>query len=107
VNISHEATKGGVAAEAAGALATEIEGLGGLTLKGLMGMASPADEVARQRAEFGTLKSLFDRLVAEGHAIDTLSMGMSQDFEAAIAEGATMVRVGTAIFGERERKRAA
>jgi uncharacterized pyridoxal phosphate-containing UPF0001 family protein len=88
-------------------LATEIEGLEGLELKGLMGMASPSEDVARQRAEFGMLKSLFDRLVAEGHAIDTISMGMSQDFEAAIAEGATMVRVGTAIFGERERMRAA
>jgi len=101
VNISHEATKGGVTAEAAPALAGEIAGLEGLQLRGLMGMASPILDVAIQRPEFASLKALFDRLGAGGHRLDTLSMGMSQDFEAAIAEGATMVRVGTAIFGER------
>ena len=108
VNISHEATKGGVTADAAPAIAGEIASLEGLRLRGLMGMASPAPEVAAQRAEFASLKALFDRLGTGGHhQLDTLSMGMSQDFEAAILEGSTMVRVGTAIFGERERKRAA
>jgi uncharacterized pyridoxal phosphate-containing UPF0001 family protein len=72
-----------------------------------MGMASPTSDVARQRTEFASLRRVFESLVAEGHRLDTLSMGMSQDLEAAIAEGATMVRVGTAIFGEREGKRAA
>ncbi len=66
-----------------------------------MGMASATPDVARQRTEFATLRAVFENLVAKGHRLDTLSMGMSQDFEAAIAEGATMVRVGTAIFGER------
>jgi len=101
VNISHEATKGGVSVDEAPALASEIAELPALALRGLMGMASPTDDVSRQRAEFASLRVVFEDLVARGHRLDTLSMGMSQDFEAAIAEGATMVRVGTAIFGER------
>jgi pyridoxal phosphate enzyme (YggS family) len=107
VNISHEATKGGIAADAAPALAAEIAGLPALRLRGLMGMASPTPDAARQRTEFRSLHAAFDALAARGHRLDTLSMGMSQDLEAAIAEGATLVRVGTAIFGARERKRAA
>jgi PLP dependent protein len=101
VNISDEATKGGVTPDEAPALARDIAGLPGVRLRGLMGMASPTVDVARQRGEFARLRELFARLAAEGHPLDTLSMGMSQDLEAAIAEGATMVRVGTAIFGER------
>jgi len=107
VNISQEATKGGVRADEASALADEIADLEGIRLRGVMGMASPTEDVKRQRAEFASLRRVFDELVSGGHALDTLSMGMSQDFEAAIAEGATMVRVGTAIFGERDKKRAA
>ena len=107
VNISSEATKGGVPPEAAPALAAEIAPLDGVRLRGLMGMASPTGDVARQRTEFARLRHVFDTLVAGGHRLDTLSMGMSQDFEAAIAEGATMVRIGTAIFGEREKKKRA
>jgi pyridoxal phosphate enzyme (YggS family) len=101
VNISREATKGGVAPAEAAALAREVASLPRLRLRGLMGMASPTDEVERQRAQFRELRETFDALVAGGLALDTLSMGMSDDFEAAIAEGATMVRVGTAIFGPR------
>ena len=107
VNISREATKGGVAPGEASALAREVAALPNLELCGLMGMASPSEDRARQRAEFGELRAVFEALVAEGHALDTLSMGMSQDLESALAEGATMVRIGTAIFGEREKKRAA
>jgi len=107
VNISREATKGGVTPGDAGTLAREVAALPNLALRGLMGMASPTEDGARQRAEFGELRGVFEALVAEGHALDTLSMGMSQDLESALAEGATMVRVGTAIFGERDRKRAA
>ena len=107
VNISEEATKGGVRPDEASALAREVAGLPRLRLRGLMGMASPSGEVARQRAEFAVLRRAFESLRAEGHALDTLSMGMTQDFEAAIAEGSTMVRIGTAIFGARERRRAA
>jgi pyridoxal phosphate enzyme (YggS family) len=102
VNISHESTKGGVTAGEAPALASEIAGLEGLALRGLMGMASPTEDVAQQRAEFASLRQAFEALVAQGHRLDTLSMGMSQDFEAALAEGATMVRIGTAIFGARQ-----
>jgi pyridoxal phosphate enzyme (YggS family) len=107
VNISHEATKAGVAAAEAPALAARIASLPALRLRGLMGMASPTADVARQRAEFRGLREAFEALKAQGYGLDTLSMGMSQDLEAAVAEGATMVRVGTAIFGARERKRAA
>ncbi len=103
VNISREATKSGVTAEEALALAREVAALPGLRLRGLMGMASPTAEVAKQRSEFAVLRMTYDRLRAQGLALDTLSMGMSDDFEAAIAEGATMVRVGTAIFGAREK----
>ena len=108
VNISNEATKGGVTPDEAPKLASEIGGLERIALRGLMGMASPTTDVARQRAEFRVLHDVFNSLNATGHKLDTLSMGMTQDLEAAIAEGATMVRVGTAIFGAREtRKRAA
>jgi len=101
VNISDEATKGGVTPEEAPALARDIAGLPGVRLRGLMGMAGATADLTRQRGEFAGLRELYARLAAEGHPLDTLSMGMSQDLEAAIAEGATMVRIGTAIFGER------
>ena len=106
VNISREATKGGVAPGEAEALARDVAALPGLRLRGLMGMASPTPDVKRQRAEFRELRETYDALVAAGHAFDTLSMGMSDDFESAIAEGATMVRVGTAIFGARQKRAA-
>ena len=104
VNISREASKGGVTAAEAPALASEIRALPNLRLRGLMGMASPAPDAAR--AEFARLRALLHQLKALGHELDTLSMGMSQDLEAALAEGATMVRIGTAIFGERARRAA-
>ena len=107
VNISREATKGGVAPEQALALAREIAAIPRLRLRGLMGMASETGEVARQRRQFALLRRTYDELVAAGIALDTLSMGMSQDFEAALAEGATMVRIGTAIFGARNDRKAA
>jgi hypothetical protein len=72
-----------------------------------MGMASPVDDAAAQRAQFAILRGAFDEVRAAGLAIDTLSMGMSDDFEAAVAEGATMVRIGSAIFGARSGKAAA
>ena len=101
VNISREATKGGVAPAEAKALARDVAALPHLTLRGVMGMASPTTDRARQRREFRELHAVFDELTAAGHPVDTLSMGMSDDLESAIAEGATMVRVGTAIFGAR------
>jgi PLP dependent protein len=78
-----------------------------IRLRGLMGMASPTQDVSEQRAQFARLAATRGELNAAGLALDTLSMGMTQDFEAALAEGATMVRIGTAIFGERSRKEAA
>lgn len=101
VNISGEATKGGVQASEALALAREVAPMKGLRLRGLMGMASLTADAAGQRAQFATLRRTLEAIRAQGLALDTLSMGMSGDLEAAIAEGATMVRVGTAIFGER------
>ena len=68
-----------------------------------MGMASPSGSAEQARAEFARLRAEFDALRAAGLPVDTLSMGMTQDFEAALAEGATMLRLGTAIFGTREK----
>jgi len=101
VNISAEATKSGVAPGEALALARQVAGLPGLRLRGLMGMASPSGDEARQREEFAALRREFETLSAAGLEVDTLSMGMTHDFPAALAEGATMLRIGTAIFGER------
>jgi pyridoxal phosphate enzyme (YggS family) len=107
VNISGEATKGGVAPGEALQLCREIAALPRLRLRGLMGMAEPTTDVALQRAQFARLRTVFDEARAAGLALDTLSMGLSDDFEAAIEEGSTMVRIGTAIFGERHGKEAA
>jgi hypothetical protein len=107
VNISDEATKGGVAPADALALCREVAAMPRLKLRGLMGMASPTADVNIQRAQFARLRQVLDEARGAGLALDTLSMGMSDDFESAIAEGATMVRIGTAIFGERARKAAA
>jgi pyridoxal phosphate enzyme (YggS family) len=101
VNASGEATKSGVAPSEALVLASAVARLPRLALRGVMGIPEPTDDVDRQRAQFRTLRACFDALRAAGLAVDTLSMGMSADLEAAIAEGATLVRVGTAIFGPR------
>ncbi len=101
VNVSRDPAKAGVAPEAAAELAADIAALPGLRLRGLMTIPARAADPAHQRAPFRALRELFEALQAEGHALDTLSMGMSGDLEAAIAEGATLVRVGTAIFGPR------
>ena len=101
VNVSGEASKSGVAPEAAPALAQAVAALPGLKLRGLMAIPEPSDDAALQRRRFAALRELRERLNAGGLALDTLSMGMSADLESAIAEGATMVRIGTAIFGTR------
>jgi pyridoxal phosphate enzyme (YggS family) len=103
VNISGESTKGGVAPTQALALAREVSAIPRLRLRGLMGMAAPTDDVMEQRREFARLREARDEIAAAGIALDTLSIGMSDDFEAAIAEGSTMVRVGTALFGARDK----
>jgi pyridoxal phosphate enzyme (YggS family) len=101
VNISGEATKSGVPAEEAAALADAAARLSGVRLRGLMAIPAPAEDPSAQRRPFALLRHLFEQLCRRGHALDTLSMGMSDDLEAAIAEGATMVRIGSAIFGAR------
>jgi hypothetical protein len=103
VNISGEATKGGVRPEEAPGLAREVAALPSLRLRGLMGMASFTVDREEQHAQFALLRRTMEAIRRGGIPMDTLSMGMSQDFEAAVAEGATMVRIGTAIFGERPR----
>jgi hypothetical protein len=100
VNISGEATKRGVAPDALAPLATAVAALPRLHLRGLMAIPAP-QSVAPVGAQFGRMQELFDDLVRRGFALDTLSLGMSSDLEAAVAAGSTMVRVGTAIFGPR------
>ena len=101
VNISGEATKGGVHPDHALALGREVAAMPQLRLRGLMGMASPTTDARERRRQFRLLRETADAIRASGLPIDTLSMGMSDDFEAAVAEGSTMVRIGTAIFGAR------
>lgn len=101
VNVSGEASKGGVAPAGLPALADAVAKLPALRLRGLMAIPAPTPDSAAQRAAFRRVRELFDTLKARGHDLDTLSMGMSADLEAAILEGATIVRVGTALFGER------
>jgi pyridoxal phosphate enzyme (YggS family) len=107
VNCSGEASKSGVAPGDAPALARIVDRLPRLELRGLMAIPEPTRDAALQRARFRAMRELFEGLRREGLALDTLSMGMSDDFEAAIAEGSTMVRIGTAIFGARETQKSA
>ncbi|MFN3786531.1 MAG: YggS family pyridoxal phosphate-dependent enzyme [Thiothrix sp.] len=101
VNISGEASKSGITPAQLPALAAQVVSLPGLRLRGLMAIPAPESDFNRQRAVFAQLRRLQEDLLAQGFALDTLSMGMSDDLEAAIAEGATIVRIGTAIFGAR------
>jgi PLP dependent protein len=101
VNVSGESSKAGVVPADVSALARAVQGLAGLRLRGLMSIPEPATELAAQRAAHRGLRELLVALNREGLALDTLSMGMTVDLEAAILEGATQVRVGTAIFGAR------
>jgi len=101
VNVSGEASKSGCAPGEVAALAPVVAQLPNLRLRGLMAIPEPGEDVATQRRRFAALRELCERLAADGLVLDTLSMGMSDDLEAAVLEGATMVRVGTAIFGER------
>jgi pyridoxal phosphate enzyme (YggS family) len=101
VNISAETTKSGIAPADALALARAVASLPQLALRGFMGIATPTADEARQRAQFRVLREILAAARAEGLMLDTLSMGMSADLEAAITEGATLVRVGSALFGPR------
>jgi hypothetical protein len=103
VNVSGEASKGGVAPAELPALAAAVAALapGQLRLRGLMSIPEPTDDAGQQRAAHRRLRELLEALRQQGLVLDTLSMGMSADLEAAIAEGSTIVRIGTAIFGAR------
>ncbi|MDY6978455.1 MAG: YggS family pyridoxal phosphate-dependent enzyme [Pseudomonadota bacterium] len=101
INTSGEASKSGIAPEEALELARAIAELPRLHLRGLMTIPAPAKDFEQQRRPFRQLRELYEQLNAEGLALDILSMGMTGDLEAAIAEGSTMVRIGTAIFGAR------
>ncbi len=102
VNVSGEGTKSGVAPADAVALAKAVAAMPRLRLRGIMGVPEPTDDASRRRAQFRVLRGCLDACRAAGLRVDTLSMGMSADLEDAIAEGATIVRVGTAIFGPRD-----
>ncbi len=102
VNVSGEASKSGVAPADAPALCRAVASLPNLKLRGLMAIPEPTEDMMRLRGRFASVRQLLDDLNREGLALDTLSMGMSHDLEAAILEGATIVRVGTAIFGQRQ-----
>lgn len=104
VNVSGEASKSGALPEELPALAAHVDALPHLKLRGLMTIPRDTDDPAEQRAQFHILRELMEDLRDRGFVLDTLSMGMSHDLEAAVAEGATLVRVGTAIFGSRPKK---
>jgi hypothetical protein len=101
VNISGEQSKSGVTPQELAELAQQVALLPGVRLRGLMAIPEPQTQFEQQRAGFAQLRQLAEQLRADGLELDTLSMGMSADMQAAIAEGATMVRVGSAIFGDR------
>jgi pyridoxal phosphate enzyme (YggS family) len=101
VNVSGEASKSGCSPDEAVLLARSVAAMPRLRLRGVMAIPAPSDAFAVQRAQFAAVRAVFERIRAEGFDIDTLSMGMSADLEAAICEGATLVRVGSALFGAR------
>jgi PLP dependent protein len=101
VNISGEASKHGTAPADALTLAQEISRLPRIALRGFMGIAQADGDASTIRSQFRVLREIYDAARREGHALDTLSMGMSSDLELAIAEGATQLRIGSALFGTR------
>lgn len=101
INSSHEASKSGVDEQALHDLASAISNLPHLTLRGVMAIPAPTKDIVKQRMQFKVVKEAYSHLQENGFDIDTLSIGMSNDYMAAIAEGATIVRIGSAIFGAR------
>lgn len=101
VNVSGEASKSGVAPDQLMPLAQAVAAMPRLNLRGLMAIPEPCATFEQQRVPFRQLQQLFNEVRTQGVALDTLSMGMSSDLQAAISEGSTIVRVGTAIFGKR------
>ena len=101
VNVDDEASKSGCAPNEVHALAQQVAATPRLRLRGLMAIPEPSPDIGKRRRAFQSMRNLFDRVRADHASADTLSMGMSDDFELAIEEGATMVRIGTAVFGAR------
>ncbi len=101
LNISDEASKGGVTEQELLPLALAIKQLPNIKLRGLMAIPAPTSDAAQQHAQFKLVRDCYDELNSKGLELDTLSMGMSNDYLVAIAEGATIVRIGSAIFGAR------
>jgi pyridoxal phosphate enzyme (YggS family) len=101
VNMSGESSKSGVQPDQVEALAQVVSELPRLRLRGLMSLPKPCENLDEQRRPFAALRRISEALNARGFELDTLSMGMTNDMEAAIAEGATIIRIGTAIFGAR------
>ena len=106
VNVSGEGSKSGVDVSEAAALASAVAELPRLRLRGLMTIPRPCTGLDEQRGALRPLVEAYERLRGDGHPLDTLSMGMTDDLEAAVAEGSTLVRVGTAVFGPRDKTRA-
>ena len=104
VNLEQETSKGGLNDKDIDQAADEVGRLPRLRLRGLMAIPRPSENFDEQREQFRQVRVVFDRLQSQGHTLDTLSMGMSGDMEAAIAEGTTMVRIGTALFGPRPKR---
>jgi len=102
INVSGESSKSGIAPDEAVGFGKTVAALPGLRLRGIMGIPEPTPDVTLRRSRFRQLRECFDACRGAGLPVDTLSMGMSADLEDAIAEGATLVRVGTAIFGARD-----
>ena len=101
VNVSNEASKSGVAQDEVVALATAIVKMPHLKLRGLMSIPEPSKDYNKQCSQFKQVRECYDALLAQGFALDTLSIGMSDDYQAAIEEGSTIVRIGSALFGAR------
>ncbi|HAO33637.1 MAG TPA: YggS family pyridoxal phosphate-dependent enzyme [Candidatus Competibacteraceae bacterium] len=101
INISRESSKHGLDPAELPAVARAVSALPRLRLRGLMAIPAPSTDLAAQREPFARLRALQERLIAEGLLLDTLSMGMTDDLEAAVAEGSTLARIGTALFGPR------
>ncbi|MCW8964787.1 MAG: YggS family pyridoxal phosphate-dependent enzyme [Gammaproteobacteria bacterium] len=106
VNVSHESSKSGINDQEVNALASIVQDLPGLCLRGIMGIPAMTSNIEQQRQAFSSLAQVYRQLRTTYENVDTLSMGMTGDMEAAIAEGSTMLRIGTAIFGARKTKQA-
>jgi pyridoxal phosphate enzyme (YggS family) len=104
LNIDSEESKGGVAIHEAESLAAAISTMPHLKLRGLMAIPEPSTNVDKQRMQFKKVRGCYDNLLAKGYALDTLSIGMSEDYPIAIEQGATIVRIGSALFGARQPK---